>query len=416
MSATSRVPVATIADDSTSHGWPSSSATASRVAIATSRARWLWPAGPWLRALEELVAGREGHRRLGLALAAAHHDRRDRRSDDAAPPRLRGSARRPASLATAARGRSHLVVAHLHDRDDPVVDVDVVARERQRLDVAHHLLGRLARGGEHVHLGRHRVRAGHDARRLDALDVAQRVLELGQQAQGGHERECSSAGAGRGRPGAVARPATSRRGRRPSRVLGRGGSGAEARRGSRRAPGRRRFGRRAVGRRRPARRGCSGRRRRQPPRAALAAAVGASRRTLSLGPASPARRGRRGPPSGRGRPARAPRRAARTGAGARSGVSSPRPRPAPSSASKRAVAGSVRASSSPPTRSAPDVPADALVSGHAAPTVPRPEGKAAARVASSLQLTFWSRRRQNCHPFGRTIDCLVISDDLAWDD
>ena len=43
------IPVGTTVDDSTSQAWPSSSATASRVAMATSLARCEWPAGPWLR-------------------------------------------------------------------------------------------------------------------------------------------------------------------------------------------------------------------------------------------------------------------------------------------------------------------------------------------------------------------------------
>jgi hypothetical protein len=79
-----------------------------------------------------------------------------------------------------------LVLPDLHDGHDPVVDVDVVARHRQRLHVTDDLLGGLARRREDVHLGRYGVRARHDAGGSNPGDLTQRILELRQQAQCGH--------------------------------------------------------------------------------------------------------------------------------------------------------------------------------------------------------------------------------------
>ena len=240
--------------------------------------------------------------------------------------RTTGSA---SSVGSAARGQSgdgvgdpHLVVAHLHDRHDPVVDVDVVARERQGLDVTDHLLGRLAGRGEDVHLGGDRVRAGDHAGRLDTLDASQSVLELGQQAQGGHERRYSSAWCGSG--ARVLSPD-------PRRA---GADGPPPGCSVARAPGLRRAGadrpppgdrvrrcRRTVRRRQPVRR--------LPPRA------WPRRPRRPPGPPGGPRRSPRGPPgarSARGRPPLGPRRAARTSAGSRSpqgGRRRRRRRPAP---------------------------------------------------------------------------------------
>ena len=140
--------------------------------------------------LGEVLALRERHRGLGLAAAAAHHDRGDGRARCGVRlGGLRGSGLRHHVLGcpalAVARGLD-LLLADLHDRDDPVVDVDVEPGKRERLDVAHDLLGRLARGGEDMYLGRYGIGAGDDAGGLDARNLAQRFLEFGEQAERGH--------------------------------------------------------------------------------------------------------------------------------------------------------------------------------------------------------------------------------------
>ena len=141
-------------EDSTSHGCPSSSCDGVQGGHRDQPGPMAVPRGALGPPLEHGVADREGDRRLDQPAAAADHDGRDRR------PGRRLLVLLDLGTDDLQRG---LVLTDLDDRDDPVVDVDVVAGHGQRLHVADDLLGGLAGRRQDVHLGRHGVGSRHDA-------------------------------------------------------------------------------------------------------------------------------------------------------------------------------------------------------------------------------------------------------------
>ena len=74
----------------------------------------------------------------------------------------------------------------LNDADDPVVDVQAQLEHREGLDVADHLLGRLAGLGQHVDLVGDGVGPGHDACRDYPGESLELVLELRQETECRH--------------------------------------------------------------------------------------------------------------------------------------------------------------------------------------------------------------------------------------
>ncbi len=72
------------------------------------------------------------------------------------------------------------VVVELHDTHDAVIDVDVVARHRERLHVADNLFGALAATRDDMNFRRDGVGPGHHTGGADAWYLPQGLLELRQ--------------------------------------------------------------------------------------------------------------------------------------------------------------------------------------------------------------------------------------------